>query len=302
MIEWLQSLEGTPDGARLALVLALVSAVAHACFGALQKGRHDPWLTRGAIDLSIAVMAAPVALFVVPPPQGAEWLVLVGAMGIHFAYKLAMALAYARAAYTVVYPVVRGAGPLATLAFAAIFLGEHYGAVQWLGVALLSGAILMLAVLNLRGAVLDRRSLHAGLAWALTAGLLVAVYTTYDAWGIRLTPNPFTFLAWFFFLTALDFPALMLWRLSRPGAAVLPALRPLILRGVIGGLVAFVSFGGVMLGTRLGKVGEVAALRETSTLFAALIGWVILGEKVGPLRAGLMALIALGAVLVQIAG
>ena len=72
------------------------------------------------------------------------------------------------------------------------------------------------------------------------------------------------------------------------------------LRGVIGALVAFVSFGGVMLATRLGRVGEVAALRETSTVFAAVIGWAVLGEKVGMLRAALMGLIALGAVLVQI--
>jgi drug/metabolite transporter (DMT)-like permease len=210
-----------------------------------------------------------------------------------------MALAYERAAYTVVYPVVRGTGPLVTLAFAALFLGEHYRALQWAGVALLSGAILMLAVVNLRGVRIGRRALYAGLGWALAGGLLVAVYTTYDAWGIRLTPDPFTFLAWFFLITAVDFPTLLAVRLAR-GRAVVPPLRPLMLRGVIGALVAFVSFGGVMLATRLGRVGEVAALRETSTVFAAVIGWAVLGEKVGMLRAALMGLIALGAVLVQI--
>lgn len=283
----------------LALCLALMSALAHAVFGALQKGQHDPWVTRASIDVWIFLLIAPVALFAVPWPQGFEWLVLLGALGIHFAYKLTMALAYERAAYTVVYPVVRGTGPLVTLAFAALFLGEHYRALQWGGVALLSGAILMLAVVNLRGVQIGRRALYAGLGWALAGGLLVAVYTTYDAWGIRLTPDPFTFLAWFFLITAVDFPTLMAVRLAR-GRAVLPPLRPLVLRGVIGALVAFVSFGGVMLATRLGRVGEVAALRETSTVFAAVIGWAVLGEKVGMLRGALMGLIALGAVLVQI--
>jgi drug/metabolite transporter (DMT)-like permease len=223
-------------------------------------------------------------------------------MVIHFLYKLTMALAYERAAYTIVYPVVRGSGPLATLGFAALFLGEHYAWGQWFGVAMLSGAILALAFVNLRGRPLDARQLQIGIGWALIAGMLVAIYTTYDAWGIRLMPNPFTFLAWFFFLTSLDFPCLIVWRQSGVTAKPLPPLPPLIMRGVIGGMVAFVSFGGVMLATRLGKVGEVAALRETSTLFAALIGWTILGEKVGPVRAGLMALVALGAVLVQLAG
>lgn len=299
MTEWLLSIAGTPAGMTLALCLALMSALAHAVFGALQKGQHDPWVTRASIDIWIFVLIAPVALFAVPWPQGFEWLVLLGALGIHFAYKLTMALAYERAAYTVVYPVVRGTGPLVTLAFAALFLGEHYRALQWGGVALLSGAILMLAVVNLRGVQIGRRALYAGLGWALAGGLLVAVYTTYDAWGIRLTPDPFTFLAWFFLITAVDFPTLMAVRLAR-GRAVLPPLRPLVLRGVIGALVAFVSFGGVMLATRLGRVGEVAALRETSTVFAAVIGWAVLGEKVGMLRGALMGLIALGAVLVQI--
>jgi drug/metabolite transporter (DMT)-like permease len=297
--EALIALEGTAAGQTVALGLALVSAFAHACFGALQKGRHDPWVTRGAIDLWIAVLAAPVALFLVPWPEGMQWAVLLGALGIHFAYKVTMALAYERAAYTVVYPVVRGTGPLITLAFAALFLGEAYGLVQWLGVVTLSAAILGLAAINLGGVVIDPRALRAGLAWAFAGGLLVAIYTTYDAWGIRLTPDPFTFLAWFFFITALDFPLLIGTRLWRGSLTVSGEGRALLVRGFIGALVAFVSFGGVMLGTRIGKVGEVAALRETSTVFAALIGWLVLGEKVGVMRATLMGVIALGAVMVQ---
>lgn len=299
MTGWLAAIEGTPEGARVALVLALVSAFAHAVFGALQKGRQDPWVTRGSIDIWIAAYALPVALFLVPWPQGGEWLILAGCVVIHFAYKLAMALAYERAAFTVVYPVVRGTGPLATLAFAALFLGEHYGALQWLGVGVLSASILGLAAANLRGTAVGREALRAGLAWALVGGLLVAVYTTYDAWGIRSVPDPFTFLAWFFLLTALDFPLLVAWRLRAGVGEPLPALRPLAVKGAVGGLIAFVSFGGVMLATRIGKVGEVAALRETSTLFAALIGWAVLGERVGPLRAALMAGVAAGAVMVQ---
>ncbi|SNX69111.1 EamA-like transporter family protein [Cereibacter ovatus] len=299
MTAWLISLEGTEAGARLAILLALTSALAHACFGALQKGRHDPWLARGAMDAFMAVLAAPVALFLVPWPQDFEWLVMAGVIAIHLAYKIAMARAYSRAAYTVVYPVVRGVGPLATLAFAATFLAEEYAPLQWLGVALLSAAILALARLNFGTAPLpDRAVLRAGLIWAFLGGLLVAIYTTYDAWAIRLMPDPFTFLAWFFLLTSLDFPLMLGYRLVK--ARRMPeAAGALALRGLIGALIAFVSFGGVMLGTRLGKVAEVASLRETSTLFAAAIGWLVLGERSGPGKILLMGLIALGAILVQ---
>ena len=300
MGDWVISISGTDLGRHVAMGLALMSAVAHAAFGALQKGRHDPWLTRGSIDFWILILSAPMALILVPWPEGRVWLLLVGAMVIHFIYKLLMAMAYSRAAYTVVYPVVRGSGPLVTVAFAAMVFGEHYHAVQWFGVALLSGGILMLAVLNLRGVTIGREALISGLFLALLGGLSVAVYTTYDAYAIRVPPNPFTFLAWFFFLTAMDFPLIGYHRLRT--MANPPALGPLMLRGVIGAIIAFFSFGGVMLATRLDKVGEAAVLRETSVVFAAVIGWLFLKEKVGPVRAALMAVIALGAVVVEFGG
>jgi len=298
--DWIVSIAGTPEGARIATLLALMSAVAHAVFGALQKGRHDPWLTRGAIDAWLVVISAPVALFVVPWPSGNVAWLLAGALVIHFGYKLTMALAYERAAYTVVYPVVRGTGPLVTVLAASVIFQEHFTALQWLGVACLSGGILLLALRNLSEETLDPHALKIGLAWALTGGVLVAVYTTYDAYSIRQSPDPFTFLAWFFFITALDFPLLAAWRYRRMAAP--PTLGPLMWRGAVGAVIAWFSFGGVMLATRLDKVGEAAVLRETSTVFAALIGWLFLKEKVGPRRTFLMALVALGAVIVEMGG
>ena len=81
-----------------------------------------------------------------------------------------------------------------------------------------------------------------------------------------------------------------------------PLLRPLMLRGFIGGIVAYMSFGSILMAMRLDKVGEAAVLRETSTVFAAIIGWVFLKETVGLARAVLMGLIAAGAVLVEFGG
>lgn len=300
MGDWIVQLAGTPQGAQFATALALMSAVAHAVFGALQKGRHDPWLTRGAIDGWLAVISAPVALFLVPWPNAFTAWMLAGAVVIHFIYKLTMALAYEKAAYTVVYPVVRGTGPLVTVIAASAIFGEHFTVVQWMGVACLSGGILLLALRNLSEETIDRAALKAGLAWAVLGGVTVAIYTTWDAYGIRSSLNPFTFLAWFFFVTALDFPIIAAVRYRRMSAK--PDLGPLLWRGFAGAFIAWFSFGGVMLATRLDKVGEAAVLRETSTVFAALIGWFILGEKVGPRRLFLMALVALGAVIVEMGG
>lgn len=300
MGEAIVALAGSPAGATLALVLALVAAFLHAVFGALQKGRHDPLLARGAIDASYAAMAAPFALFVVPWPEPHMWPIFAGVVVIHIGYKLAVLASYRRGAFTVVYPIMRGTGPLFTVIGAWALFGETFSVGQWIGVGVLLAGLYGLAAYNVATITVDRARLRPAIAFAVLTGLFVALYTTFDAFGIRATADPFTFLAWFFFLDGLSFPV-WAWisyrRMDDP-----PALGPLALRGVFGGLVAFGSFGAVMLATRLDQVGEAAVLRETSTVFAALIGWIFLGERVGRTRLAFMGLIAAGAVIVEAAG
>jgi drug/metabolite transporter (DMT)-like permease len=300
--DWLIGIEGTETGHTLAMALALLAAFLHAVFGALQKGRHDPWLTRGAIDLCYMVIAAPFALFVVPWPEPHMWPIFFGAWVIHTLYKLLQAMAYTRGAYTVVYPVVRGTGPLFAVIGAHMIFGETFTPMQWAGVAVLLAGIFGLAVYNMIFLVSERETLHAALALAVLTGLFVALYTTYDAYGIRATANPFTFLAWFFLIDGFSMPLLAVRRWRAMPATKRPDLAGLTKRGLIGGIVAYFSFGSIMLATRLDKVGEAAVLRETSTVFAAVIGWVFLKETVGPRRITLMALIALGAVIVEMGG
>lgn len=296
---WLLSWVGTPEGHWLALGLALLAAVLHAVFGALQKGRDDPWLARAAIDASYGVMALPFALFVVPWPEGRQWLIFAGAFVIHCIYKVLQALTYDRAAYTVAYPIVRGTGPLFTVAMAGLVFGEVFHPAQWLGLGLLVAGILGLSAAALVQMGTGARKLLPALGLAVLTGGTVAGYTTYDAWGIRAVADPFTFLAWFFVVDSVFVPAIT-WRRWKD----LPAARiaPLARRGILGALIAFGSFGSILIATRIGHVGQVAALRETSVVFAALIGWLMLGEKVGVLRGALMGLIALGAVVMELGG
>lgn len=296
--DWVAAVQGTEAGALIATCLALASALAHAIFGALQKRKGtNPWLIRGAIDIWYGLAALPFALFVFPLPAADMLPVFAGVFLIHSGYKFMLAAAYARGAFTVVYPVVRGVSPLATVLFAGAVFGESFRLGQWGGVLLLSLAIMALALVNLRRVRVGRETLVNALALALLTGIFTAAYTTYDAWGIRLAENAFSFLAWFFVVDSIFFPTLSfcLWRRMENR----PPLAPMLRQGVVAAMVAIVSFGAVMMATRLDKVGEAAALRETSVVFAALIGWLFLKEEVGALRGFLMALIGLGAVLVE---
>ena len=277
MSDFLLSVEGTGYGKWLAMVLALISAVAHSIFGALQKGRYDPWLMRGAIDIFYFLIALPIAIFVFPLPEPHVWLILFVVWIIHVAYKYFMAMAYSRGAYTVVYPVVRGTGPMVTVIAAGFVFGETFTVVQWGGVLLLSGGIFALAGWNLHKIVVGRNVLISALGFAFLTGGIVALYTTVDALGMRAVPNPFTFLFWFFVVDGWTFPIISYihWKRMENRPDPIPLLR----RGFIGALIAFISFGAIMLATRLDKVGEAAVLRETSTVFAALIGWLRSEER-----------------------
>ena len=298
MSDWLISLEGTEAGHRVALFLALQAAFLHAFFGALQKGKTDPWTARAVIDACYALIALPIAVFLVPWPPIDVLPLFAIAWVIHTGYKLAQASAYTVGSYTVVYPVVRGSSPAFTVIGAGILFNEHFAPMQWFGVACLMTGILGLAVYNLRHIEIDRAKLPLALGLALLTGGIVALYTTWDAYVIRAVENPFTFLMWFFFIDGLAFPiGYLAWKRQLPQPFV-----PVLKLGFLGAIVAFFSFGGIMLATRLDKVGEAAVLRETSVVFAALLGWLMLGEKVGPRRLVLIVLIALGAVIVEWAG
>ncbi len=228
------------------------------------------------------------------------WAIFAGAWVIHCLYKFLQAAAYTKGAYTVVYPVVRGTGPLFTVIGAYLLFGEVFNGIQWMGVAVLMAGIFGLAAYNMAYLEAERETLNVALGLAVVTGLFVATYTTFDAYGIRATANPFTFLAWFFMIDGFLFPIIAYRRWH--GMENPPAVGPLMQRGVFGGMVAFLSFGSIMLATRLDKVGEAAILRETSTVFAALIGWLVLKETVGPRRIALMTLIAAGAVIVEFGG
>ncbi|MCI4666271.1 MAG: DMT family transporter [Neomegalonema sp.] len=303
MGEFIVSIAHTPAGEALALALALLSALAHALFGAINKGGADPFLNRGAINIAYGAMALPLALFVFPLPSPALWAALGATYLVHIVYEWFQAASFHRGAFTLVYPIARGTSPVATVAVALVLFNERLTLIQWLGLLLLSLSIYAFALANLRdradGAP-ARAALISAILTALGTGVMIAVYTNVDAYGIRLADDPFTFLAWFYVLGGVGFPIIAAHRWRRMPSAMRPPVKDLAIRGFFGAIIAFISFGALMLATRLDKIGEAAALRETSIIFGAAIGVLIFKEKIDGLRIALIIAIAAGAVLIEL--
>ena len=155
-----------------------------------------------------------------------------------------------------------------------------------------------IALYNLFKTSVNKDILKMAIILAVFTGVGAAAYTAFDAYGIRQTLDPFTFIAWLFVFDGVVFPFVAAWRLR--SMSTVPTLGPLYLRGLCGGVIAILSFGAIMLATRLDKVGEAAVLRETSTIFAAIIGYIFLKETVGIVRFLMITLIAIGAVVVEL--
>lgn len=298
MTELILSLEGTPDGRRIALWLALLAAFAHALMSALQKGRFEPWLMRGGMDLTYGLIALPMVLFVVPLPEPALWPFLAGSFVLHTMFKFAQGAAFSRGAFTVVYPTSRGVGALVAIFLAWMLFGETLRGWQWGGLLVLLAGIAGLALWNLRYVTFSRETLRPALLFAALTGAMVAIYTAFDAWALRAAGDqPLTFIAWFFLLDGMLMPFLVRRRFRALPRA---DLWPYLARAVSGGVIAWISFGAILIATRIGNLAEAAVVRETATVFAAILGYLILGERSRPPQIALMALIALGAVGVKV--
>ncbi len=269
--------------------LALLSAIATAAAHALLKGGRDRLAVRAMIGAVGSVALAPACLFV-PLPDAALLPWLLAANLLHCGYQLVLIRAYATADFSVAFPLARGIVPLATALIGMAVLGDRLAAPALGGIALVSTGLLLIAA--------DRTIAPAALAAAAAAGLFTTAYTVVDAQAVRLAPVALTFIAWFFVLDGLIMAAL--FAACRRGRAI-ALLRAEGWKGILAGLASLVGFGAALLALRIAPVGLVAALRETSVIFAMALAGLILGERIDRRRIAGALVIAAGATLLVIA-
>ena len=272
-------------------LLILCAAVAHASWNAVVKNAADSLVMQALVIAVSAVIALPFAV-ALPLPAAQTWGYILAGVSVHGFYFAFLVKAYEIGDFGHVYPVARGTGPMIVAVVAAVFLGEALTVAQYTGVALVSLGILSLA-LTAPGAGGARALRHA-----LTVGLSIATYTIIDGLGARSGPEPFAFIAWLLMLSALPIGALALWR--RGVGVALATARRQLLPGLAAGTAAGFGYAIVLWAYSVGALAAVAALRETSVIFAALIGTILFGEPFGKRRILAASIVAAGVIAINL--
>lgn len=255
--------------------IVLFGALLHASWNVVVKSSTDKALDTALIHLLGSIIALPLLLIVGLPPIAA-WPYIFASVLIHIAYYMALTGAYKHGDMGLTYPLMRGVAPMLVAVSAFTTLGEHLSPLAWAGVMGICCGVL---VLGLSRHALDNRR---ATLFALANAVVIAIYTVVDALGARVSGNALQYVVALFVLDGWPF-ALMV--LARRGRAAWPYARARWPVAAGGALASLGSYGIALWAMTRAPVATVAALRETSVLFAALLGSWFLKEKFTPRRA-----------------
>ena len=275
----------------LAVTFAVIAAaVTHAAWNAIAHGIKDQTLAFALIGVGGIAVGIPLVILAAMP-HGDCWPYLLGSVAIHVFYNLLLMQCYRLGEFSQVYPLARGTSPLVVTILAAIFIHEHLALPQIAGVLVVSAG---LATLVLAG----RRPGRAAFAAAVGTGLTIAAYTTVDGVGVRLSGSPVGYIGWLMVLESLCVP---MFAAFRRRDVLLKQPKRILLAGLAAGALSVLAYGLVLWAQPRGALAPIAALRETSVIFGAIIGTLIFREPFGRTRIAATVLVATGIVLLNVA-
>ena len=255
------------------------------------KSSSDVLLDTTNVIAGAGIAALPF-LFFFEPPAPASWPYLVASVVIHIGYYIALVGAYRAGDLSHGYPIMRGVAPFIVALSAALWLHEAPTPAVWAGVLLISGGVLSLGLAGFRW-----RESRESTAWALLNAGIIASYTLVDAAGVRLSDSPAGYVLWIFLLDAVPFPIIVYLMKKK---VLLDYARKYWLRGLVGGVLSAGAYGVALWAMTRAPVAAVAALRETSVVFAALIGAYFLREGHVARRLGGAAIVAMGVIALKL--
>jgi drug/metabolite transporter (DMT)-like permease len=273
------------------VILVIAAGALHAAWNAIAKHISDRVMGFAVMGVCQTVGAGLVVAVTGLPTRAAIWFAVASAV-IHVGYEVALLNSYRLGAFNQVYPIARGTSPLMVAVGAYLFAGERLGLVPLTGVVILAAGLMGLALSAGRLAWSDGPAIGV----AAATGLTIASYTLVDGLGVRAAHDPYSYAGLMFLLQAPVFPAFALTR--RP----LQQWRDqtLVSRGLLAGALSLLAYGIVLWAQSRAALAEVAAIREISVVFAALIGMIFLKERFGPRRVAAAVVIAAGIVLISV--
>lgn len=274
------------------MLALLLGALLHASWNAFVRSATDKFLDAVLIISGMGFLAACLLPFV-PLPSFASWPYLMASIVIHVGYFTFVVLAYRHAELSFAYPVMRGTAPAFSAIAAAVLLKESPSPLGWTGVLLISSGVLVLALDSWRAGSLRRASLIFALA---NAGVIV-IYTIVDGVGARLSGNAVSYTGWMLFLAAV--PAVLVSLVRRRGTMA-SYFRHNLARGIAGGACILGSYGIALWAMTRAPIALVAALRETSVLFAMILATFFLGEQISRTRFLSILAVTAGAIAIKI--
>jgi len=271
-------------------LLVLLSALMHAIWNYLVKASPDGLLDTVGLAVGGSLIAA-CLLPLVPSPAPESWPWLGVTIFIHIGYFVALVSAYRHSDLSVAYPIMRGSAPV-LVALAAPLTGDALSPGIIAGVLLVAAGITFPAWLGLRQGAVAKK----GVWFACGNAFLIASYTLVDGMGVRLSGSAVSYTLWLFFLDAWGILAIALWQ---RGSGVITHLRHRWKLALSGSVLALGSYGIVLWAMTVTPVPAVAALRESSVIFAALLGAILLKERMGRWRIAGSVMVALGAASIR---
>ena len=278
----------------LFVFLAVLTAAAfHAGWNTLLKLNVEPIAATSLVAAASGIVALPFAALV-GMPSLAAWPYVLASVAIHIVYYLALAQAYRHGDLGQVYPIARGSAPLMTAMLATVWLGEGLGPFGWAGVIVLAAGILLLAF---RGGRDLKRFDARSVGFALATSLTITAYTLVDGIGARLSGSALQYTVWLFLLSG---GAMGLYGFVRIGGRLVSDFADNWGLTLGGAALSTAAYGIAIWAMTVAPIALVAALRETSVLFAALFGVAVLREPLLPARIAAACLVLAGVVLVRL--
>ncbi len=279
----------------IVFIVVLSAAVLHASWNGLVKHSSDKFLSMSAVVLGHMPFGV-VMLVYAPMPEAASWPYIVAGAVLHTGYQLFLLYSYRIGDLTQVYPIARGAAPLIVAFVSVAFLGVHFEMMQLLGILAIGAGIMSLVIVRGVDGLGNR---NAGLM-ALATGCFIAAYSLNDGTGARLAGTALGFYCWLTILNSGFFAGIM-WFLQPSALKNVVRQRNGRKLALLGGGGSFLAYALVTWAFTQAPIALVTALRETSIVFALLIGVVFLKERVNLAKVVSVALSLLGAVLLRIA-